>query len=182
MRRLTLPAAVTALVGLLAGCGSASVPGAPSGLRTPPNLAAFLRQPVATPSVCTTQPAAGTGRTSPWQGTVDVSVFLRRGATPRAVKQLGDTLRNAAVVQRVYFESSDEAYREFQRLYTCSASVSKAQTPASYRVVLLPTATIGQRNALVAKTLRNPAVDSASCDPALPCVDVVRSASAAAHH
>ena len=167
--------AVSAVTLTLAGCGGASSPGAPPGLRTPPDLAAFLRQPVATPSACADQPAASNGRSSPWVGHVDISVFLKRTAPSKAVRRLGARLKDAPSVEHVYFESSAEAYAEFQRLYTCWAEVPRSQAPASYRIVLLPTATIAQRNSLVARALRDESVDTASCDPSLPCTDVVRS-------
>lgn len=178
MRPRTLLATAAALVTVV-GCGGGSTPGARVDVRTPPSIQAFLKEPVASPSACpSTVSGASDGRSSPWVGHVDVSVFLDPAAHAGAVKRVGTALRRASIVQHVYFESADEAYAEFQRLYTCWASVPRSQTPPSYRVVLLPTATIRQRNALVARTLRDPAVDTASCDPSLPCVDVVRSAAA----
>jgi cell division protein FtsX len=89
------------------------------------------------------------------------------------------TLRRSPSVESIYYESQAEAYAEFQRLYTCWARVPRSQTPASYRVKLEPTATIAQRDALIGHLLRQPGVDTVSCDPSLPCTDVVRSAAAA---
>lgn len=85
-------------------------------------------------------------------------------------------------MQTVDYEGAAQAYAEFQRLYTCWAQVPRSQTPASYRVILKPTATITQRNALVARVLRQPAVDTVSCDPSLPCTSVVQSATSSAQH
>jgi hypothetical protein len=109
-------------------------------------------------------------------GHVDFSIFLKPSASTAVIHQVGAVLKKAAIVERTYFESSAQAYQEFQRLYTCWAAVPSSQTPASYRVVMLPTATIGQRDSLVARMLHEPGVDTASCDPSLPCTDVVRSA------
>jgi FtsX extracellular domain len=72
-------------------------------------------------------------------------------------------------VQSVYFESKRAAYMEFQRLYTCWASVPRSQTPASYRVDLKPSVSITQRNALVSSLARMPDVDTVSCNPIIPC-------------
>jgi hypothetical protein len=149
-------------------------------VHTAPSIAAFLRLPVATPTACpSTVSGSSDGRNSPWVGHVDVSIFLKPGADGAAVRRVGNALHKSLIVEKAYFESQSEAYAEFQRLYTCWAAVPRSQTPASYRLVLQLTSTIGQRNALVARMLRNPAVDTASCDPAVPCTDIVNSASAA---
>jgi hypothetical protein len=183
VRRTPFVGATTlaALSALVAACGGgSSPPTSPPGVHTPPSIAAFLRLPVATPSACpTTVSGSSDGRSSPWVGHVDVSIFLKPDASAAAIKRVGQTLRATSIVETTYFESQTEAYAEFQRLYTCSAEVPRSQTPASYRLVLELTSTVGQRNALVARMLRNPAVDTASCDPALPCTDIVNSASAA---
>jgi hypothetical protein len=165
-----------------AGCGHSSSSPATDrlGARTAPDLAAFLRQPVATPTACPAgQQGSASGRRSPWAGHVDISVFLTSGAPPRTVTGLGSRLRRSRLVEKVYYESQAQAYAEFQRLYTCWSAVPRSQTPASYRLLLIPTVTFGQRNDLVAKVLRMPGVDTVSCDPSVPCVNVVNSASAA---
>jgi FtsX extracellular domain len=178
--RLRTLATATAAAALLSGCGGSSAPAQTTtapGVRTPPSIAAFLREPVATPSACPSNAnGQSDGRSSPWVGHVDVSVFFKTSASPTAIHRVGAALNRSSIVQRTYFESSAEAYAEFQRLYTCSAGVSSSQTPPSYRVVLIPTATIGARDNLVARLLREPAVATASCDPSLPCVNVVQSA------
>jgi hypothetical protein len=176
MRRAGLAAGALATL-QLAGCGHSAGSSHASEVRTLPDIQAFLREPVATPSSCPATDAQSTGRRSPWAGHVDVSVFLAPREPP-AWGRLRGYLEHVPIVKVVYFESPTEAYQEFQRLYTCWAQVPRSQTPASFRVVLIPTATIGQRDALVARLLRRPEVDTVSCDPSLPCVDVVRSASA----
>jgi hypothetical protein len=177
-RRLLTAAATAALI--TTGCGhSTGTPSPPLRTNQPPNLSAFLQLPVATPSSCPSNVAASaSGRQSPWVGRVDISVFVTSAATAPVVKRLGSFLRHAHLVDKLYFESQAQAYAEFQRLYTCSTSVSRSQTPASYRVVLLPGVTFGVRNTFVARVLRQPGVDTVSCDPSVPCVNVVNSASA----
>jgi FtsX extracellular domain len=181
-RQRRLPAAVAVLVaGCLAvgGCSRGSSGAGPVPPRTPPDIAAFLRLPVATPSACPSNVNGTTvGRRSPWSGHVDVSVFVAPSAPGREVAALGVRLRRDPLVSRVYFESQREAYREFQRLYTCWTAVPSSQAPASYRLILTPAATFGQRNALVEQLARLPAVDTVSCDPTVPCVSAVRSATA----
>jgi len=149
-----------------AGCDAGS--GTPK--RHVPDLAAFLRMPVATPTACGHKVSGSTaGRRSPWVGNVDISVFLEPSATPAQVTALGDLLRASPGVRTVYFESADEAYAEFQRLYTCSADVPRTAVPASYRLVLDHT-TREQRDTLVNDMRRLSGVASVSCDPSSPCL------------
>jgi hypothetical protein len=158
--------AVTLPVALTAGCGG----GPPVGKRHAPDLAAFLRQPVATPTACGDKVSGSTaGRRSPWVGTVDVSVFVEPTATPAQLTALGRELRGLPGVRTVYFESASDAYAEFQRLYTCSADVPRSAVPASYRLVLT-NLTRPQRDALVSRVRAMPAVSSVSCDPSSPCL------------
>src|SRR4051794_22651872 len=98
------------------GVGACSGSSAPV-TRPAPDLAPLLRQPIATPSMCSGQVSGSTsGRRSPWVGTVDVSVFLTPSLPDPQVRALGDRLRADAAVRTVYFESAAEAYAEFQRL------------------------------------------------------------------
>jgi cell division protein FtsX len=125
---------------------------------------------VATPSACPSGTnGTTTGRSSPWAGTIDVSVFVAPKAPARRVRLLGELIRGNPLVRTTYFESSSQAFAEFQRLYTCWASVARSQTPASYRLVLSPTATVNDRNQLVNSLVSQPDVESVSCAPALPC-------------
>jgi len=148
---------------MTAGCGHAGAP-----TRHAPDLAAFLRLPVATPSVCPTTSGSTAGRRSPWVGTVDVSVFIAPSARPADVDALGGQLRALPRVKSVYFEPAAQAYAEFQRLYTCSAAASRREVPASYRLVLRPV-TRSERATLLARIRGLPSVGSISCDPSSPC-------------
>ena len=152
---------------------AAACSGTPStaSRRTPPDLASFLRQPVATPTACPSGvAAAASGRRSPWVGHVDVSVFLATPARPADVTALGDRLRKTAHVAQVYFESAAQAHAEYARLYTCSAEVPRSEVPASYRLVLQPGLTHTERDDLVREIVRLPGVADVSCDPSDPCV------------
>lgn len=125
---------------------------------------------MATPSACAGKVSGSTvGRRSPWVGTVDVSVFLRGSASAADVRALQSQLAALPGVTKVYFESADEGYAEFQRLYTCSADVPRSAVPASYRLVLA-TMTRADRDALVTRIRAMPPVESVSCDPSSPCL------------
>lgn len=162
------------VLALLAGCSSSHPPLPPShAVHGHPDLAAFLALPVATPSACASKVNGTTvGRRTPWVGTVDVSVFLKPDAS---VEQLRAKVAALPDVATVFVETKEQAYAEFQRLYTCSADISPSALPASLRLVLT-TLDLGQRDELVKQLLRLPGVDDVSCDPSAPCVDVVRSA------
>lgn len=152
------------------GCGGGADDSRP---RTPPDLAAFLRLPVATPTTCPTAVSTASGRRSPWVGHVDISVFVEDKATPARVRSLRSELSNLPDVSAVYFESRAQAYAEFQRLYTCSAEVPQSAVRASYRLVL-DQVTRPERNRVVRAIYRLPGVGSVSCDPSSPCTDVSR--------
>jgi hypothetical protein len=156
-----------------AGCGGSSA-GPTSTTKTPPNLAAFLHLPIASPSSCPSSESGSTsGRRSPWVGHVDVSVFVADNVDRATGRALHGALVAAPHVGHVYSETKREAYAEFQRLYTCSAAVPRSSAPASYRLVL-DQVTVAQRDALVRQIYRLPGVGSVSCDPSSPCVDVRR--------
>ena len=164
--------AVLALVAVvLTGCGGGSSAG--HARRTPPDLAAFLRLPVATPTACPSAPAGTTGRRSPWVGHVDVSVFVADDAPRKVVANLEPILRAEPHVARVYTETKRQAYAEFQRLYTCSAQVPRSALPASYRLIL-DEVTTPERDALVQRIYEVPGVGSVSCDPSSPCTNIGR--------
>jgi hypothetical protein len=157
-----------------AGCsGGGSSPAVQP--RTPPDLAGFLKLPVATPTTCPAD-ANGTtvGRTSPWVGHVDVSVYVDQHATPPAVRRLGAQLRHLSGVSTVYYESHREAVAEFARLYTCSANFPQATIPASYRLVLGGLTHV-DRDAVLRRIVRLPAVGEVSCDPSDPCTSIAGS-------
>jgi len=154
----------------LAGCGGGSQP---QSRRTPPDLAAFLRLPVATPTACPSRPAAAAGRRSPWVGHVDVSVFVSDDVTQGALADLGARLHAEPHVTAIYAETKQQAYAEFQRLYQCSAAVPPNSLPASFRLAL-DHVTTRHRDALVRRIYRLPGVDSVSCDPSSPCTHIRR--------
>jgi hypothetical protein len=166
-----------ACVGVLAGCGGSATPAGVSSAATTgsaPDLAQFLQLPVATPSACPSNVSGSTdGRSSVWVGAIDVSVFVSTTATSPQIAALGHLLRTDPIVHTVYFESQRQAYEEFQRLYTCWTSVPQSQTPPSYRVVLTPIATLLERNNLVQRLVNLPDVDSVSCEPTVPCTNIL---------
>lgn len=177
MRRRTAAAGV-AVLAALAGCSSAgsSGPATLPAVTATPDLQGLLSQPVAQPRHCPPHTnGETTGRQSPWLGSVDLSVFAGRRDSPARLRAIGTYLRKQPLVRRLYFESQREAYREFQRLYTCSARLTPDRLPASWRVVLAPGTTVDERDALVARAQLLPGVQVVACDPSLPCVDVVRS-------
>lgn len=137
-----------------------------------PDLTGFLALPVATPSACPANVNGTTaGRRSPWVGTVDVSVFLKANASLSRLHEQVAALPDVAVV---FDETSAQAYAEFQRLYTCSAGVPASAVHASLRIVVA-TLDLAKRDALVKRLLGLPGVETVSCDPSAPCVDVVTS-------
>jgi hypothetical protein len=159
---------------LLAACGgSAAGPadaGPTDGPRTAPDLDGFLELPVATPASCPPSVNGTTsGRASPWVGHVDVSVFLD-DLSPRALIDLREKVERIGAVKQLYYETKEEAYAEFQRLYTCSAQVPAETVPASLRIVLF-TVTRTERDDVVRRLRALPGVAGVSCDPSSPCTD-----------
>jgi hypothetical protein len=172
------PALLLCVAVLATACGASSTPAASTTVIQPsaPRIKAFLKLPVAVPSRCASNVSGTTsGRVSPWVGHVDISVFLKPRASATVLASLRSGLRTNPQVLHVYFESKSEAFAEFQRLYTCSASTAKPHIPASYRVVLKQGTTVAVRNRIVAATVGEPGVQTVSCDPSNPCVDVVQS-------
>lgn len=177
--RHPFPALLLCVAILATGCGSSGSTGTPGVVVQPsaPRIKAFLKLPVAKPSRCASNVSGTTsGRISPWVGHIDISVFIDPHASPSRVASLGAGLRSTPAVLHVYYESKAEAFAEFQRLYTCSASTPDPHIPASYRVVLKQGTTVAARNRIVGQTVAEPGVETASCDPSTPCVDVVQSA------
>jgi hypothetical protein len=162
--------ALAVVLSICSACGGSSSP--PSATKTPPDLTAFLRLSVASPSSCPPGVKGSTaGRRSPWVGHVDVSVFLADHVDAATRRSLRDALANEPHVAHVYTETRGQAYEEFQRLYTCSAQVPRTALPASYRLVL-DHVTTAERDALVRVIYGLPGVGSVSCDPSSPCVGV----------
>jgi hypothetical protein len=158
-----------------AGCSGSSTSGPKSApLVAPPNIQSLLKLPVAMPSKCPANVNGTTiGRASPWQYT-DVSLFMKLNASTKDNLVVSRELTSSPDVSAVYYETQRQAYREFQHLYTCWAAVSRSQTPASYRVNLKTTTTIGTRNAFVEQLLRLPGVDTITCPAVESCVNVVQ--------
>jgi hypothetical protein len=174
MRRLLLVLTAAAIALTLSGCGggsSASDPNPSVVSSAAPNFQAFLREPVATPSACPSNVSGTTdGRTSVWAGRVDLSVFVSPTASAAATRAIGTALRADSRVKTIYFETKQQAFEEFQRLYTCWAGVPRSATPASYRVDLDSTVSLAERNALVTTISRLPDVDTVACNPVVPCI------------
>jgi FtsX extracellular domain len=172
--RRSVAVAMTALAVLSAAACSGGSSAPTSRPRTPPDLAGFLKLPVATPTACPAD-ANGTtvGRRSPWVGHVDVSVYLDEHAKPAVVRRVGVDLRRLAGVRTVYSESHRQAVAEFQRLYTCSADFPQDTIPASYRLVLGDLTHI-DRDGLLRRIVRMPGVGEVSCDPSDPCTNISR--------
>lgn len=75
-----------------------------------------------------------------WARKVEVSVFLRDDASPEEVQTLGRNISGMPEVQRVFFESKEEAFARFENLFKDSPAlvenVGPESLPASYRVKL----------------------------------------------
>src|SRR5581483_4432580 len=86
--RAVATATVLAAITVASGCSSGRpAPAAASDVHGHPDLAAFLRLPVASPSACPPNVNGATaGRRSPWVGTVDVSVFVQSDASAATLR------------------------------------------------------------------------------------------------
>jgi hypothetical protein len=171
-------AVLTAALGiatLVAGCSGSSSGGTPTGnVPAPADFPSFLQLPVATPASCAPHSNGTTsGRRSPWVGRIDVSLFVHPGTTNSQLRRLASTVLAMQSVRTVYVESAQQAYAEFQRLYTCSANVSPDQVPASLRIRLF-NLNAADREKTLHQLVGLPHVDSLSCDPSNPCTDVSR--------
>jgi cell division transport system permease protein len=75
-----------------------------------------------------------------WASRVEVSVFIRDAASTDQIKALGDKIAEMPEVQEVFFESREEAYERFRKLFADSTSlidnVDADAMPQSYRVKL----------------------------------------------
>jgi cell division transport system permease protein len=75
-----------------------------------------------------------------WASRVEVSVFIRDAASTDQIKALGDKVAEMPEVQEVFFESREEAYARFRKLFADSTSlidnVDADAMPQSYRVKL----------------------------------------------
>jgi cell division transport system permease protein len=77
---------------------------------------------------------------SSWEGKVELNVFLRDEATPEEVKALDSQANGMPEVERVYFESKEQAFEEYKRMFKDSPAITENvdpnALPASYRIKL----------------------------------------------
>jgi cell division transport system permease protein len=77
---------------------------------------------------------------SSWEGKVELNVFLRDEATPEEVKALGSQANGMPEVEKVYFESKEQAFEEYKRMFKDSPAITENvdpnALPASYRIKL----------------------------------------------
>lgn len=77
---------------------------------------------------------------SSWEGKVELNVFLRDEATPDEVKALGSQANGMPEVEKVFFESKEQAFEEYQRMFKDSPAITenvdRNALPASYRIKL----------------------------------------------
>ncbi|HEX2052983.1 MAG TPA: permease-like cell division protein FtsX [Actinomycetota bacterium] len=77
---------------------------------------------------------------SSWEGKVELNVFLRDEATPEEVKALGSQIDGMPEVERKFFESKEQAFEEYKRMFKDSPAITENvdpnALPASYRIKL----------------------------------------------
>lgn len=77
---------------------------------------------------------------SSWEGKVELNVFLRDEATPEEVKTLGSQASGMPEVDEVFFESKEQAFEEYKRMFADSPAITENvdpnALPASYRIKL----------------------------------------------
>jgi cell division transport system permease protein len=77
---------------------------------------------------------------SSWEGKVELNVFLRDEATPEEVKALGSQANGMPEVEKVFFESKEQAFEEYKRMFKDSPAITENvdpnALPASYRIKL----------------------------------------------
>ncbi|HEV8682978.1 MAG TPA: permease-like cell division protein FtsX [Actinomycetota bacterium] len=75
-----------------------------------------------------------------WASKVEVSVFIRDAASTDQITALGNKISDMPEVERVFFESREEAYGRFKKLFADSTAlienVDADAMPQSYRVKL----------------------------------------------
>lgn len=76
-----------------------------------------------------------------WAEKVEVSVYLRDEASQAEIQTLGEKIRSFPEVERVYFETREQAYERFKDLFRDSRSlvenVGADALPQSYRIKLV---------------------------------------------
>ncbi len=95
-----------------------------------------------------------------WAEKVEVSVFLREDASKAEIGRVGDKIRGLSEVETLYFESQEEAFKNFQDIFRDSPAmlrnVDASAMPVSYRVKLVDPKNI---DVIAAKLAGEPGVD-----------------------
>lgn len=77
---------------------------------------------------------------SSWEGKVELNVFLRDEATPEQIEELGAVISGMPEVQERFFESKEQAFEEYRRMFQDSPAITENvdpnALPASYRIKL----------------------------------------------
>ena len=77
---------------------------------------------------------------SSWEGKVELNVFLRDEATPEEIAALKTQATGMPEVERVFFESKEQAFEEYKRMFKDSPAITENvdpnALPASYRIKL----------------------------------------------
>jgi cell division transport system permease protein len=75
-----------------------------------------------------------------WSDKIEVSVFLAKGITTQQRQSVGDQIRELPVVERVFYESQQQAYQRFKEQFRDSPdmvrNVTASVLPESFRVKL----------------------------------------------
>lgn len=75
-----------------------------------------------------------------WEGKVELNVFLRDEITPEQSKELGSAISSMPEVSRVFYESKDQAFNEYKKMFEDTPAiwqnVDPNALPASYRIKL----------------------------------------------
>lgn len=95
-----------------------------------------------------------------WEGKVELNVFLRDEATPAQVQELGAAISGMPEVSKRYFETKEQAYQQYRRMFKDSPAITENvdpnALPASYRIKLKDP---NQAEAVAARLRGRPGVD-----------------------
>jgi cell division protein FtsX len=113
---------------------------AAAGVLLPVRLAGRSDPPPDGGVVPATDTGGATGYGGHWFGKIDVSVFLADAIEPERRQAILQRIRSAGVADRIYYESTAEAYARFRAQFQhhpeLLAGVSPAVMPESFRVLL----------------------------------------------
>jgi cell division transport system permease protein len=77
---------------------------------------------------------------SSWEGKVELNVFLRDEITPEQTKALEDSAKGMPEVDKVFYESKEQAFAEYKRMFKDSPAITENvdpnALPASFRIKL----------------------------------------------